>query len=188
MIGSWAFANCNSLSTVELRGGIQIILDEAFRNCDLLDRIGVPCRALVLTWNGEGQSFYFARDRFDQPLVGHRKLVVASECFNSIPLAEMSEMETAIMRILGEDILDRPWQKELQHHEWDEKCQRLRALLAPHEKRHKAEIASLLELRLWKTEMENFGYELDSRTRAECRPARGVEMVQDNVLSFLHFL
>ena len=60
--------------------------------------------------------------------------------------------------------------------------------MAPHEKRHKNEIASLLELRLWKAEMEQSGNDSDARTRAECRPARGVEVIQDNVLSFLTFL
>ena len=81
-----------------------------------------------------------------------------------------------------------PWNEDLQFAEWEEKCQWLRVLLAPHEKRHKAEIASLLELRLWKAEIKKLGDDSDARTRAECRPARGVEVIQDNVLSFLHFL
>jgi len=188
-IGHMAFGDCLSLRTVELRGGIQTILHQAFDNCDLLDCIRVPCTALVITGNGEGLIFSLVKDGFT-PQVSHNKQVIASECFNSILSAEMSEVETAIVRVLGEEFMQSMhfWQEDSEYDEWDEKCQRLRALLAPHERRHKAEIASLLELRLWKTEMENVGYELDSRTRAECRPARGVEMVQENVLSFLHFL
>ena len=149
---------------MDLCGGMQLILTDAFGECDLLERISIPCRALVITGNGEGQNFSLVKDGFT-PQVSHRKLVIASECFNSICSAEMSGMEAAIMRILGEAIMrsKRPWYEESRYSEWDEKCQRLRVLLAPHEERHKKDIASVLEL-------------------------RGVGMVQEHVLSFLHFL
>ena len=189
VIGKQAFRLCESLRTVVLHGGMQLILDEAFWQCDLLDCVRVPCTALVITWNGEYQNLVLARDGFT-PGRTHNTLVIASECFNSICRREISVMESAIMRIVGEEYnrrSHRPWDNG-QCSEWDEKDQRLRALLAPHEKRHKSEIASLLELRLWKAEMETLGDDSDARTRAECRPQRGVEMIQDNVLSFLHFL
>ena len=163
-IGSQAFFKCNSLRTVELRGGVQIILPHAFLGCDLLDHIKVPCKTVVITGNREGQDFVLEKDSFP-PATRHKKLAISSECFNSIRPEEMSDMETAIMRIIGEEIRrsNGPWQEDFQYDEWDEKCQQLYALLAPHEKRHKKEIASLLE-------------------------KRGVEMVQENVLSFLYFL
>jgi len=143
---------------------MQLILTDAFDECDLLERISIPCRALVVTGNGEDQHFSLVKDEFT-PQVRHRKLVIASECFNSIRWVEVPDMEVAIMEILGEEIMgsDKPWVEESRYSKWDEKCQRLRALLAPHEERHKKDIASVLEL-------------------------RGVGMVQDNVLSFLHFL
>ena len=110
----------------------------------------------------------------------------------------MSNIETAILRNLGEEMMQSiwSWQEDSRYDVWDEKCQQLRALLAPHEKRHKAEIASLLEIRLWKAELETVDDDSDSRarartrakTRAAYRPQRGVEMIQDNVLSFLYFL
>ena len=186
-----AFYDCNSLRTVELRGGIQIILAHAFLRCDSLDHIRIPCRALVITGNREGQHFSLVRDGFTpQVSTSTKKLVIASECFNSICPTEMSGTRAAIVRILGEEMMRShwPWYDNLKYNEWNEKCQRIQALLAPHEKRHKAEIALLLELRLWKAELEKIGDDSDSRTRAECRPQCGVEMVQDNVLSFLHFL
>ena len=98
----------------------------------------------------------------------------------------MSNIEIAITGILGEEIMrsDASWQCN----EWDDKHQQLCAMLAPKEKQHKNKIASLLELRLWKAEMEKAGEDVDSRIRTECRPKNGVEMIQENVLSFLHFL
>ena len=167
---------------------MQLLLDDTFWQCDVLDCVRVPCTALVITWNGEDQNLVLARDGFT-PGRTHNNLVIASECFNSICLGEISVMESAIMRVVGEHNLQphRLWDND-QYSEWDEKDQRLRALVAPYEKRHKNEIASLLELRLWKAEMEKIGDISDERTRAECRPQRGVAMIQDNVLSFLHFL
>ena len=159
-IGSQAFFKCNSLRTVELRGGVQIILANTFLGCDLLRHIRPPCKALVITGNREGQDFVLEKDSFP-PATRHKKLAISSECFNSIRPEEMSDMETAIMRITRRS--NEPLQEDFQYDEWDEKCQQLYALLAPHEKRHKKEIASLLE-------------------------KRGVEMVQENVLSFLYFL
>ena len=149
---------------MDLCGGMHLILTDAFGECDLLERIRIPCRALVITGNGEGQNFSLVKDGFT-PQGSHRKLVIASECFNSIDWVEVSDMEIAIMRILGEEMLrsGRDWDEDARYSEWDEKCRRLRAFLAPHEERHKKDIASVLEL-------------------------RGVGMVQDNVLSFLHFL
>jgi len=195
-IGRGAFSGCNSLRTVELRGGIQIILTNAFVGCDVLRHIRLPCKALVITGNEEGQHFTFARDGFTLQ-ISKRNVVIASECFNSIRPAEISDIEIAIISIAGEEIMssELSWSNS-QYNEWDEICQRLRVLLAPHEKRHKAEIASLLELRLWKAEMEKLDDDSDSRARARTRartrvayrPQRGVEMIQDNVLSFLHFL
>ena len=165
VIDRHAFGDCLSLRTVELLGGIQIILHEAFDECDSLDHIRVPCKALVITGNREGENFVLVRDRFAPPPLGHRKLAIASECFNSIHPEEMSNIETDIIGVLGREIMQSgaPWLEDSLYNEWDEKCQQLRALLAPHEKRHKKEIASLLE-------------------------QRGVEMVLENVLSFLHFL
>ena len=126
------------------------------------------------------------RDRFAPAPLGDKKLVIASECFNFIRLAEMSNIKTAIMGILGEEImrLDASWRCD----DWDDKYQRLCAMLAPHEKHHKNKIALLLELRLWKAEIEKSGDDVDSTIRRECRPNHGVEMIQENVLSFLHFL
>ena len=155
-----------------------------------MDHIRIPCKALIITGNREGQDFVLVRNGFTAPCSGHRKLVITSECFNSISAAEMSDVKTAIMRIVGEEIIrsNRLWNEDSLYEEWNEKCRQLRAFLAPYEKRHKNKIASLLELRLWKAEMEKLGNDTDARTRAECRPARGVEVIQDNVLSFLHFL
>ena len=188
VIGDQAFFTCRSLRVVELHGGIQIMRCQVFHACDLLDQVRVPCTALVVTWNKQSQSFALARDEFT-PRITHRNLVIASECFNSICPGDISDMKIAVMRVFGEEIMQ--WDEssyEYIYPEWDDKCQWIRALLDPHEKRHKNEIASLLELRLWKAETEQLDDDSDFRTRAECRPARRVEMVQDNVLSFLHFL
>ena len=185
-IGHQAFACCNSLRMVELTGGIQIMLREAFDECDSLDHIRVPCKSLVITGNSGGENFVLVRDRFAPPTWGDKKLVIASECFNSICPAEMSNIEIAITGILGEEIMRSD--ASCQCNEWDDKRQQLCAMLAPKEKQHKNKIASLLELRLWKAEMEKAGEDVDSRIRTECRLKNGVEMIQENVLSFLHFL
>ena len=151
-----------------------MILANAFRNCNLLSRIRVPCKALINPWNGQARSFVCAKDEISSE-ISHKKLVIASECFNSICPAEFSGIEIAIVRIIGEEIIRlHIWLEALRYDEWDEKCQQLRALMAPYEKRHKNEIASLLELRLWKVEMGKIGDISDESTRAEYRPQRGV--------------
>merc|ERR1711966_337568 len=111
-IGCWAFFDCNSLRMVELCGGIQMILADAFLKCNLLDHIKVPCKTVVITGNREGQDFVLEKDSFP-PATSHKKLAIASECFNSIRPEEMSDMETAIMRIIGEEIRRSiaPWRR-----------------------------------------------------------------------------
>ena len=151
-----------------------MILSYVFHECNMLDRIRVPCKALIITWNSDGQRFVCATDEIASE-ISHKKLVIASECFNSICPAEFSGIEIAIVRIIGEEIIRlHIWLEALRYDEWDEKCQQLRALMAPYEKRHKNEIASLLELRLWKVEMGKIGDISDESTRAEYRPQRGV--------------
>ena len=97
----------------------------------------------------------------------------------------MSNIETAIMEIIGVEImqLDTSWPCN----EWDEKCQQICAMLNPHKKQCKNQIASLLELWLCKANMKKTD-EADSSVRAEHQPNHGVKMIQENVLSFLHFL
>ena len=165
VIGYTAFCACQSLRTVKLRGGIQMILSCAFHECNLLNCIRVPCKALVIAWNSDGQHVVCATDEIASD-ISHKALVIASECFNSIRPGEISDIEIAIIRILGEEIIrwcSYRWLEASQYDELVEKCQQLRMLMAPYEMRHKKEIASFLE-------------------------QRGVEMVQENVLSFLHFL
>ena len=101
---------------MELRGGIKIILHQAFDGCHLLDCIRVPCKALAITGSGGGQDFVLKKDRFI-PKTSRKKLAISSEFFNSIRPAEMSGMETTIMGILGEEIMqsDGPWYKDLQY-------------------------------------------------------------------------
>ena len=189
-IGNQAFAHCNSLKMVQLTGSIQIILREAFYQCNSLEHISVPCKSLVITWKDGHGNFDLVRDSFAPPAWGEKKLVIASECFSSTCQTDMSNIETAIMEIIGVEIMQLepqvdtswPW------NEWEEKCQRICAMLNPHKKQCKNQIASLLELRLWKTNTKKTDDEADSRVRAEHRPKHGVQMIQENVLSFLHFL
>ena len=165
VIGDAAFCACQSLRTVKLRGGIQMILSDAFDECNLLNCIRVPCKVLVIAWNSDGQHVVCATDEIASDM-SDQALVIASECSNSIRPGEVSDIEIAIIRILGEEIIRRRrhrWLEASQHDELVEKYQQLRMLMAPYEMRHKKEIASFLE-------------------------QRGVEMVQENVLSFLHFL
>ena len=81
-----------------------MILANAFRNCNLLSRIRVPCKALIITWNGQARSFVCAKDEISLE-ISRKKLVIASECFNSIRPGEISDIEIAIIRILGEEII-----------------------------------------------------------------------------------
>jgi len=181
-----AFAHCNSLKMVQLTGSVQIILREAFHQCNSLEHISVPCKSLVITWKDGHENFDLVRDSFPPPAWGEKKLVITSECFSSICLTDMSNIETAITEIIGVEIM--PFETSWPCYEWDEKCQRICAMLNPHKKQCKNQIASLLELGLWKANMKKTDDEADSRVRAEHRPNHGVEMIQENVLSFLHFL
>ena len=139
-----------------------------------------------MTWNSGNENFELVRDGFAPPARGDTKLVITSECFNSICPADMSNIETAVMEIIGVEmlLLDTSWPSN----EWNDKRQQICAMLNSHEKHCQNQIALLLELGLWKANMKKADKKANSKIRAEYRPNHGIEMIQENVLSFLHFL
>ena len=183
VIGRYAFISCSSLRIVKLYGDIQIIGESAFADCNMLNHVRIPFKALVITKCGyadDDEQYWvgFARDGTIST-VGidkrHNWVVVILNCFNFMHLHEMLRLKRPIMGILGEDM----------RQGWDQKRQQLRALLAPHEKRHKKEITSLLELRLWKTKIENLEDNLNPIARAKCRFGSQAEVIIKQVAPFL---
>merc|ERR1712194_860883 len=87
------------------------------------------------------------------------QVVIASEGFNLLHPADMPEVERVIARILGRSMLLG----------WNEKRERLLALVAPYEVRYKKERTTLPKLCLWK--------KVD---------ANGAEFIVPQVLSYLY--
>merc|ERR1712160_191760 len=105
--------------------------------------------------------------------MGNRaRVVITSECFNSIDAEGISQLEITATGILGLFSV------------WGEKHERLRELLAPYELRHKKEVTTILELGLWKAQIDQLDG-LNLETREQCRLACGAGVVIGNVLPFL---
>ena len=106
-------------------------------------------------------------------------------------LAEMSEFQLEIANILGrhhdwnESWMDSfpQWSEFQVEQAWASKLQSLLALVALHELRHKKEVATLLELGLWKSKMMEDG--LNPDIRENCRLRSGAGVIIGSVLPFL---
>ena len=151
-----------------------MIMDSAFIGCNLLDNIRTPSKALVVTKNGESYNFIYLKNG-SIPRNGLSRVAIVSECFNSMRPAETLDLKHSITDILGTEMRSK----------WDKKHQQLRALLPPYEKRHKKEVTSILELGLWKAEMEKSGGGLNPRIRAESRLGGEAEVIIKRVMPFL---
>ena len=173
-IGSRAFRCCISLEAVKLSGGIQLIGDEVFDQCNCLAGITIPFGALVVTEAESDHHFSFVANGII-PLSNRKQVVIASDCFRSMAPSQASEVKRAVAGILGTQM----------QAGWDDKREHLRAWLAPHEARHRKEVATLLELGLWKTGMEPWEDASSPEFRADCRIACKAGVVVPNVMSFL---
>lgn len=169
-IGGNVFGDCESLKMVTLCGGIQLIEAGAFE-CSVLESVTSPSTALVVTDGRDKLHFYLAMDGII-PHADSAMVVIASECFNSMRIPEMADVESAIVDIMGRRV------------GWDDQRERLRTLLAPHELCHKQEVTTILELGLWKTAMdkvENMNLSVREERRVNC----GADSIIPYVLPFL---
>ena len=141
--------------------------------CRLIDHIKVSSRALVCTVTDDAHSFCHVNDGII-PQTEHGQIVIALECFNFLSEADTAELEFAITEILGPYPLL----------EWDDKCDRIRELLAPHELRRRREVTTLLELGLWKSKLEE-SQGAGPGSREACRVHCGADGVIPHVLKFL---
>lgn len=169
-VGRCAFSFCPSLRMVKLSGGVHLVEEDTFTGCDLLYHITAAPKCFVVEKIGENISFSFATDGTISSNTEFERVVIDSDCFHSMSSHEVSALEIAMTEVLGTNFGE----------EWDDKCERLRALLAPHERRRKKEVTTLLELGLWKAEMRRTG-----GTRATCRLTCKAEGIIPHVVSFL---
>ena len=158
---------------VKLCGGIKTFREQTFSGCSSFAHLVTPSNALVITNTGGNHNFYYVADGII-PQTNFEQAVIHSECFNSMPSTEMSEVELAITGILGRFFgLD-----------WNHKRERICELLAPYELQHKKEVTTILELALWKAKMAEFEG-LDPGIREGCRVRCGAGVIIPGVLSFL---
>ena len=142
-IGRGAFGRCRRLGMVKFSGGIQLIRGGAFAGCDLLNHVMVARKSCIVQMTGGGCIVSFAANGTIAPNSELDRALISSECFHSMPAAELSRFENAVTNIVGMQL------------EWGEKRERLRGLLAVHERRCKEVVAGLLELGLRKADMQS---------------------------------
>ena len=171
-IGQYAFNRCKALRMVKLCGGIQMIEEDAFDGCNSLDHVRVSSKALVIT-KAEGERHFHLATDGTVPLTNYySQVVIASECFNSMRPADISEVEQAIAKILERRL------------EWDDARGLLHDLLAPYKVRHQKECTTLLELGLWKAKTGEANH-ANPGVREACWVSCGAEIIIPNVWSFL---
>lgn len=100
------------------------------------------------------------------------QVVITSDCFHSMRACEIEEVGLLVAGILGLRL------------GWGDKREQIRRLFAPYEAQHRKEVATILELGLWKAKMEETDC-VDPRIREECRVKCGAAVVIEKVLPFL---
>ena len=179
-IGPCAFEGCRTLKVLKLSCRVQRILVDAFYDCDMLDHLRTTSKALrAFSADGANYDFQLATDG-DTPVSDDPHVLISSECFNSMSSTLMSEFQLEVTEILGHA---REWDNFLLGETWAGKSQRLHALVARCELRHKREVTTLLELALWKSKMMTDGVNLDIREC--CRLRCGASVIVVGVLPFL---
>ena len=161
-------------------GGIQIIGEDAFDGCLALNHIKINDKPLIISETRGRFVCRFVTEGTIPPSAS-KHVVIAPDCFRSMRAEEISRVRDAIaaMEILA-DLTSLGFE-----YRWDRMCEQIRALLAPHEARHreKMEASTLLELCLWKNEL--VAEDTDPKLREACRVTCGADDIIKNVVSFL---
>lgn len=122
-----------------------------------------------------GGSFEFCRHAATTlPDPQFAQVFIDLECLNSLTDSELSILEPDIADILGGDISE----------DWPDKHEQLTELLHPHELNHKREITTILELALWRKEIQQL-LRHSWAARAACLHASGSGVIIPGVMSFL---
>lgn len=100
------------------------------------------------------------------------QVMISSECFHSMRTAEIEEVGLVVTGIMGLPL------------GWSDKREQIRRLFTPFEVKHREEVATILELSLWKTKMKERDC-VDPGIRKECRVKCGAVVVIEKVLRFL---
>merc|ERR1712194_341858 len=126
--------------SVTFRDGILAVGAAAICNFLEDELVAISSKAFVISERGNGNyNFQFVTEG-TIPETDSEQVVIASEGFNLLRPTDMPEVERAIARILGRSMLSG----------WNEKRERLLALVAPYEVQYKTERTTLLKLCLWK--------------------------------------
>jgi len=183
-IGHRAFSDCRSLKEVNLPERLEEIGDGAFQNCRLLDGITIPPKAFIL----EIESFS-EYDEYDHvsywevitcrlvltddgtfTLTRAKQMIISPEHLNYIRSSDLLEIENVINTIMND-----------RGHTREENIERVLALIKYHAL---FEVSTILELTLWKNEM-NAMDDSNLATRADCRVMCGGDDIIPGVLSYL---
>lgn len=166
-VGREAFRSCASLAEVEMTGvELTAIEREAFLDGPPSARIAIPPRAIVVEAGGAigSVSVSFARRGLIRD--HSEQLIMTSGYLRSMPLASVAGVATAIRRAvcgLPGDPRGGVRRRSLD----DGAVGRARASFAECELLHKKEVASVLELALWKFQMD--GVRRTRTGRVDCR-------------------
>ena len=192
-IEMWAFTNCGQLTDLELPEGLETVEDGAFENCQRLRRITMPLKE-----NMVGYAFSHCRNLTSVDLVGGIHKTVASlhmESWRNELKGEINRINRVLpnTHALSMDAEIQQWLRSV--------IGQLNHYKAEHQKILK-EATTLLELALWKANLDDNGGEggvLEREgvrtTRRQLKRARkeicvksGASIVIKNVLPFLTFL
>ena len=185
-IGEDAFTGCNNLEAVTLSGGMVMLARRAFCRCPRLERIAISSVAIIVEVDGRVVAVTGGIER--DPAYDSPRLILASPHLGSMRPQERRNLTDAIDQIVGTvqgvgglDLAD------------GDVFGRIRECFANHlstwYREYKREVATILELTLWKIELGRAvmaGEAMQDRaTRDECRIKCGANPIVDVILSSL---
>ena len=190
-IGRAAFGCCQVLTDVQCGGGLRTLHSFAFHYCPELKRIALPLNDGII---GDNNIFYDCPKLRTVDIVGGTHQTVASLHLESW----RNEMNNEINRINQVLPTFTHWHKTEEIQQWMTRViDRLDLYKAEHHKLMMKEATTLLELALWKANLdENGGDRIDregvrvtrgsrKRARKEICVTSGADVVIKNVLPFL---
>ena len=197
-IGSQAFWNCNRLTDIELSERLETIEVRAFRRCERLQRIAIPLKRDLFEFSDDFDLRYNQFDECDQltrvDLVGGIHKTIASlhmESWRTEMIAGINRINQVLPNTPADD-------KTHEIRQWMElMIDKMDHYKAEH-RRYVKEGTTLLELALWKANLEGKVEYTDERkpkqvkVKIDAESARkgkritcGADMVIKNVIPFL---
>ena len=173
-----AFFSCEQLTDLDLPAGLQRIQRRAFRRCFNMRRIGMPLRLNML----DSDIFNYCENLVEVDFGGTIQKIASQLSLDSWSndIEEKVNMFNRVLPTIPSNLKTRAKQQCI-----ESVIDKIKFYKSEHNQLLR-QAASVLELALWKTQMEREMVQtLDVSHRADCRYVCKSDVVIANVLSFL---